>query len=52
LFERQSQFIADASHELRTPLAALKARISLGWVISSPRCGAAHWKTLLSRLTA
>ncbi len=30
LFERQSQFIADASHELRTPLAALKARIELG----------------------
>ena len=30
LFERQSQFIADASHELRTPLAALKARVELG----------------------
>lgn len=30
LFERQSQFIADASHELRTPLAALKARGRVG----------------------
>ncbi|WP_339906725.1 sensor histidine kinase [Pseudomonas guineae] len=30
LFERQSQFIANASHELRTPLAALKARVELG----------------------
>ncbi|WP_408004434.1 sensor histidine kinase [Pseudomonas schmalbachii] len=30
LFERQTQFIADASHELRTPLAALKARLELG----------------------
>ena len=30
LFERQSQFIADAAHELRTPLAALKARLELG----------------------
>ena len=30
LFERQSQFIADASHELRTPLAALKASAELG----------------------
>ncbi|QRY81762.1 sensor histidine kinase [Pseudomonas sp. PDNC002] len=30
LFERQSQFIAEASHELRTPLAALKARLELG----------------------
>ncbi|KAF1072813.1 MAG: Swarming motility regulation sensor protein RssA [Pseudomonas citronellolis] len=30
LFERQSQFVADASHELRTPLAAIKARLELG----------------------
>lgn len=33
LFERQSQFIADAAHELRTPLAALKAR--LNWACAS-----------------
>ncbi|GLX13226.1 two-component sensor [Pseudomonas straminea] len=37
LFERQSQFIADASHELRTPLAALKARVELGLRDQDPR---------------
>ncbi|MGE8361377.1 sensor histidine kinase [Pseudomonas sp.] len=36
LFERQSQFIADASHELRTPLAALKARVELGLRAQEP----------------
>jgi two-component system sensor histidine kinase TctE len=36
LFERQSQFIAEASHELRTPLAALKARTELGLRDPSP----------------
>lgn len=36
LFERQSQFIADASHELRTPLATLKARVELGLRSSAP----------------
>jgi two-component system sensor histidine kinase TctE len=36
LFERQSQFIADASHELRTPLATLKARVELGLRSTEP----------------
>ncbi|WXL24540.1 sensor histidine kinase [Ectopseudomonas mendocina] len=36
LFERQSQFIADASHELRTPLATMKARVELGLRSSEP----------------
>ena len=43
LFERQSQFIADASHELRTPLAALKARVELGLRTEEP----AVWRTTL-----
>jgi two-component system sensor histidine kinase TctE len=43
LFERQSQFIADASHELRTPLAALKARVELGLRAQEP----AVWRTTL-----
>ncbi|SDH93543.1 two-component system, OmpR family, sensor histidine kinase TctE [Pseudomonas benzenivorans] len=43
LFERQSQFIADASHELRTPLAALKARVELGLRAQEP----AAWRGTL-----
>lgn len=43
LFERQSQFIADASHELRTPLAALKARVELGLRAQEP----AVWRSTL-----
>ena len=43
LFERQSQFIADASHELRTPLAALKARVELGLRAQDP----ATWRSTL-----
>ena len=43
LFERQSQFIADASHELRTPLAALKARVELGLRAQEP----AAWRSTL-----
>lgn len=43
LFERQSQFIADASHELRTPLAALKARVELGLRVQEP----AVWRSTL-----
>ena len=43
LFERQSQFIADASHELRTPLAALKARVELGLRAQQP----AIWRSTL-----
>ncbi|WP_439889321.1 sensor histidine kinase [Pseudomonas sp. MBLB4123] len=37
LFERQSQFIAEAAHELRTPLAALKARVELGLRAQQPQ---------------
>ncbi|MCY1418867.1 Swarming motility regulation sensor protein RssA [compost metagenome] len=43
LFERQSQFIADASHELRTPLAALKARLELGLREQEPQA----WRSAL-----
>jgi len=43
LFERQSQFIADASHELRTPLAALKARVELGLRAQAPEV----WRSTL-----
>lgn len=43
LFERQSQFIADASHELRTPLAALKARVELGLRADEPQV----WRSTL-----
>lgn len=45
LFERQSQFIADAAHELRTPLAALKARVELGLRAESPQV----WRDTLER---
>ncbi|KRV76183.1 sensor histidine kinase [Pseudomonas citronellolis] len=43
LFERQSQFIAEASHELRTPLAALKARLELGLREQEPQ----RWRETL-----
>ncbi len=43
LFERQSQFIADAAHELRTPLAALKARLELGLREQEPEA----WRSTL-----
>ncbi|WP_339514927.1 sensor histidine kinase [Pseudomonas sp. RL_15y_Pfl2_60] len=43
LFERQSQFIADAAHELRTPLAAIKARVELGLRSDKPEV----WKSTL-----
>lgn len=46
LFERQSQFIADASHELRTPLAALKARVELGLRDQEP----ARWHATLQEV--
>lgn len=46
LFERQSQFIADASHELRTPLAALKARIELGLRAQEPET----WRLTLDQV--
>ncbi|HWV09256.1 MAG TPA: sensor histidine kinase N-terminal domain-containing protein, partial [Pseudomonas sp.] len=45
LFERQSQFIADASHELRTPLAALKARVELGLRAQEPEV----WRSTLQQ---
>jgi two-component system sensor histidine kinase TctE len=45
LFERQSQFIADASHELRTPLAALKARVELGLRAQDPET----WRSTLAQ---
>lgn len=47
LFERQSQFIADAAHELRTPLAALKARIALGLRSAEPD----EWRRTLEQAT-
>ncbi|WP_371233680.1 sensor histidine kinase [Pseudomonas sp. QE6] len=43
LFDRQSQFIAEASHELRTPLAALKARLELGLREQDPQ----QWRATL-----
>ena len=46
LFERQSQFIADAAHELRTPLAALKARITLGLRAEEPE----QWRSTLEQV--
>ncbi|MCP1626912.1 sensor histidine kinase [Pseudomonas nitroreducens] len=44
LFDRQSQFIAEASHELRTPLAALKARLELGLREQDPQ----QWRATLA----